>query len=75
MGLKNGLPLGIQVVAAPNQDRLCFAVARELERTFGGYVPPFKWNFLNFQCGDKMTDLHENLLTKGCETIKMIGDW
>lgn len=42
MGLKNGLPLGIQVVAAPNQDRLCFKVAKELEKAFGGYVPPFK---------------------------------
>lgn len=42
MGLKNGLPLGIQVVAAPYQDRLCLAVAKELEMAFGGYVPPFK---------------------------------
>ncbi|KAG5898522.1 hypothetical protein JTB14_038474 [Gonioctena quinquepunctata] len=34
MGLsKDGLPLGIQVVAAPYQDRLCFAVAKELERS------------------------------------------
>lgn len=44
MGLKNGLPVGIQVVAAPYQDRLCIAVAKELERAFGGYVPAFKWN-------------------------------
>ncbi|KAF5291400.1 hypothetical protein FQR65_LT01710 [Abscondita terminalis] len=36
-----GLPLGIQVVAAPNQDHLCIAVAKELENSFGGYVPPF----------------------------------
>ncbi|XP_074027592.1 fatty-acid amide hydrolase 2-A isoform X2 [Leptinotarsa decemlineata] len=43
MGLgKDGLPLGIQVVAAPYQDRLCLAVAKELERAFGGYVPPFQ---------------------------------
>ncbi|XP_044739215.1 fatty-acid amide hydrolase 2 [Chrysoperla carnea] len=35
-----GLPIGIQVVAAPNQDRLCLAVARELEKAFGGWVPP-----------------------------------
>ncbi|XP_030768157.1 fatty-acid amide hydrolase 2-A [Sitophilus oryzae] len=41
MGLgKEGLPLGIQVVAAPYQDRLCIAVAKELERQFGGYVVP-----------------------------------
>lgn len=37
---KNGLPIGIQVVAAPNQDRLCFAVAEELEKCFGGWIPP-----------------------------------
>lgn len=38
----DGLPLGIQVVAAPYQDHLCIAVAKELERAFGGYVPPFQ---------------------------------
>ncbi|XP_068910228.1 fatty-acid amide hydrolase 2-like [Tenebrio molitor] len=37
---KNGLPIGIQVVAAPYQDRLCFAVAEELEKCFGGWIPP-----------------------------------
>ncbi|XP_060522427.1 fatty-acid amide hydrolase 2-like [Cylas formicarius] len=43
MGLgREGLPLGLQVVAAPYQDRLCIAVAKELERKFGGYVPPFR---------------------------------
>ncbi|KAF6208148.1 hypothetical protein GE061_016599 [Apolygus lucorum] len=41
MGLgRNNLPVGFQVVAAPNQDRLCFAVARELAKQFGGWVPP-----------------------------------
>ncbi|KAF4522937.1 hypothetical protein B566_EDAN012632 [Ephemera danica] len=39
---KNGLPLGVQVVAAPFNDRLCLAVAEELERRCGGWVPPFK---------------------------------
>ncbi|XP_058058135.1 fatty-acid amide hydrolase 2-B isoform X1 [Anopheles bellator] len=34
------LPIGVQVVAAPGQDHLIFAVARELERRFGGWVPP-----------------------------------
>ncbi|KAF6213403.1 hypothetical protein GE061_011122 [Apolygus lucorum] len=34
------LPVGIQVVAAPDQDRLCFAVASALEETCGGWVPP-----------------------------------
>ncbi|BFF90172.1 fatty-acid amide hydrolase 2 [Drosophila madeirensis] len=42
MGLDaNGMPLGIQVVANANNDRLCLAVAEELERAFGGWVPPF----------------------------------
>lgn len=41
MGLnEDGLPIGFQVVAAPNQDRLCLAVAEELEKAFGGWVPP-----------------------------------
>ena len=30
----------MQVIAAPNQDRLCIAVAEELEKAFGGWVPP-----------------------------------
>ena len=43
LGLNSaGLPVGLQVVSLPNRDRLCLAVARELEKTFGGYVPPFK---------------------------------
>lgn len=42
MGLsKDGLPLGIQVVAAPYKDHLCIAVAKELQKAFGGWVPPF----------------------------------
>lgn len=35
-----GLPIGIQVVANVNQDRLCLAIACELERVFGGWVAP-----------------------------------
>ncbi|XP_052751078.1 fatty-acid amide hydrolase 2-like [Galleria mellonella] len=35
---KKGLPLGIQVVAAPHNDALCLAVAKYLEREFGGAV-------------------------------------
>lgn len=38
----DGLPLGIQIVATKNRDRHCIAVAEELERAFGGWVPPFK---------------------------------
>ncbi|GLG94640.1 Fatty-acid amide hydrolase 2 [Gryllus bimaculatus] len=42
MGLNaEGIPVGIQVVGAPNKDRLCLAVAKELQKAFGGYVPPF----------------------------------
>jgi len=37
---KEGVPLGIQVVANFNQDRLCLAVAEELEKAFGGWVKP-----------------------------------
>lgn len=35
-----GVPLGIQVVANYNNDRLCLAVACELERAFGGWRAP-----------------------------------
>ncbi|XP_029038887.1 fatty-acid amide hydrolase 2-like [Osmia bicornis bicornis] len=37
---KDGLPIGIQVVAAPYNDHMCIAVAQELEKAFGGWVPP-----------------------------------
>ncbi|XP_011172346.2 fatty-acid amide hydrolase 2-B [Solenopsis invicta] len=41
MGLDHeGMPIGVQVIAAPYQDRLCLAVAKELELAFGGWVPP-----------------------------------
>ncbi|CAJ0577543.1 unnamed protein product, partial [Mesorhabditis spiculigera] len=41
MGLaKNGMPLGVQVVGAPNSDRLLIACAKDLEEGFGGWVPP-----------------------------------
>ncbi len=35
-----GLPLGVQVAAGPGHDHLSIAVALELERVFGGWVPP-----------------------------------
>ncbi|CAB0016501.1 unnamed protein product [Nesidiocoris tenuis] len=35
-----GLPVGVQVVAAPHQDRLCFAIAQALETSCGGWIPP-----------------------------------
>ncbi|KAK7486620.1 hypothetical protein BaRGS_00022145 [Batillaria attramentaria] len=37
---KEGLPLGLQVVAAPYQDHLTIAVAKELEKGFGGWASP-----------------------------------
>jgi fatty acid amide hydrolase 2 len=37
----DGVPLGIQVVSTKKNDRLCLAVAEELERKFGGWVEPF----------------------------------
>lgn len=37
---KNNLPIGIQVVAAPSNDHLSLAVAREIQNVFGGWVPP-----------------------------------
>lgn len=37
---EKGLPLGIQAIAAPGNDHLTIAVAIELEKAFGGWVPP-----------------------------------
>ena len=38
-----GLPLGVQVAAGPGRDALTIAVARELERVFGGWIrPPYR---------------------------------
>ncbi|MHB8657110.1 MAG: amidase [Solirubrobacteraceae bacterium] len=37
---ETGLPVGIQVAAAPGQDHVSIAVALELERVFGGWSPP-----------------------------------
>lgn len=36
-----GLPQGVQIVAGKNHDRLCLAVAEELDREFGGWIAPF----------------------------------
>jgi fatty acid amide hydrolase 2 len=41
LGLNDkGLPLGVQVAAGPDRDHVAVAVALELERAFGGWVPP-----------------------------------
>jgi fatty acid amide hydrolase 2 len=37
---ERGLPLGVQAVAGPDRDHVAVAVALELERAFGGWVPP-----------------------------------
>ncbi|KAI4457697.1 fatty-acid amide hydrolase [Holotrichia oblita] len=37
---RNGLPIGIQVIASPYQDRLCLRIAEELEKHFGGWIEP-----------------------------------
>ncbi|KJH46693.1 Amidase [Dictyocaulus viviparus] len=40
MGLDgDGLPLGVQIVASPNCDRILIAAAKDLEDGFGGWVP------------------------------------
>ncbi len=36
----DGLPVGVQVAAAPGADHLSIAIALELEAVFGGWVPP-----------------------------------
>ncbi|KAK4299337.1 hypothetical protein Pmani_028379 [Petrolisthes manimaculis] len=41
LGLDNeGMPLGVQVVALPDDDHLCMAVAEALEKKFGGWISP-----------------------------------
>ena len=38
---QSGLPLSIQISAAEYNDHLTIALAKELERPFGGWTPPF----------------------------------
>jgi fatty acid amide hydrolase 2 len=38
----DGLPLGVQVIGIPGNDHVTIAVAMELEKTFGGWVPPWE---------------------------------
>ncbi|RWS03063.1 fatty-acid amide hydrolase 2-like isoform X2 [Dinothrombium tinctorium] len=38
---KNGLPLGVQVAANELNDHITLAVAQEIEKVFGGWIPPF----------------------------------
>ncbi|XP_014360123.2 fatty-acid amide hydrolase 2-A [Papilio machaon] len=39
---RDGLPIGIQVIANHNNDRLCLAMAEELDAAFGGWREPQK---------------------------------
>ncbi|HMV66938.1 MAG TPA: amidase, partial [Myxococcota bacterium] len=39
---REGRPLGVQVVGAPGRDHVTLAVALELERQLGGWVPPWR---------------------------------
>lgn len=40
MKSSKGLPVAVQVVARRGNDRLCLAVARDIEKHFGGWVDP-----------------------------------
>lgn len=42
---EEGVPLGVQVAAAHGNDALTLAAALELERSFGGWVPPASRSF------------------------------
>lgn len=41
---REGLPIGIQIISRSFNDRLSLAVAVELEKLFGGWIPPAKVN-------------------------------
>uniref|UniRef100_A0A182PA47 Amidase domain-containing protein n=1 Tax=Anopheles epiroticus TaxID=199890 RepID=A0A182PA47_9DIPT len=58
---RNGLPIGIQVVAAPYQDRLGLCIARELEAAFGGWRAP---NFTECICAHLSLAVAMELLLK-----------
>lgn len=43
MGLSSkGIPLSVQIIAGPRNDRLTLAIAKRLEAKFGGFIPPFE---------------------------------
>lgn len=43
LGLSPTGPLGVQIAAAHGRDHATLAVALELEKAFGGWVPPPRW--------------------------------
>jgi len=42
---REGLPIGVQLIATQYNDRLTLALAQELEKAFGGWQPPVKINY------------------------------
>ncbi|XP_046914902.2 fatty-acid amide hydrolase 2-A-like [Dermatophagoides farinae] len=41
MGIdRHGMPFAIQVIAAPNNDKLSLSIVEELSKHFGGWIPP-----------------------------------
>ena len=40
---REGMPTGVQAIAAPDRDHLTIAVAQALERCFGGWTPSPRW--------------------------------
>lgn len=41
MGINSeGLPVGVQIICAPDSERLLLAAAQDLEEGFGGWTPP-----------------------------------
>ncbi len=43
LGLHRGLPVGVQVAAGHGRDHVTIAIALELERACGGWIPPPRW--------------------------------
>jgi fatty acid amide hydrolase 2 len=40
---RDGMPTGVQAIAAPDRDHLTLAAAGALERAFGGWAEPPRW--------------------------------
>ncbi|KAI2811730.1 Fatty-acid amide hydrolase 2 [Blomia tropicalis] len=44
---RHGMPISVQIIASPNNDNLGIQIAEELEKQFGGWVPPCPVQFAN----------------------------
>lgn len=44
---RHGMPFSVQIIVSPNNDNLSIQVAEELEKQFGGWVPPCPVQFTN----------------------------